>query len=278
MAKTSISARQCWIGGQRQETLSALVGRQSVDFLIKLHNLNQVRQYEGQQIRARICFSFLSLPQLLQVGQDLIQSLSSELNNQEYLLYSGNNKEKFFLRKNFIPPISFPILSIVQKWPQGVTMLLVPMIHIQIFSNFCNLRLELSWRLDFHNAGCLGPEKSLMAWCTRINSPDFCRNFPTCLDPEYQNAILRVLHRYWSGWTTWWPYHHAGTKQEAVYSLGDVSSMDLVVVGVLVFPIASLQRIQESHEVHCGDLEEEEKGHVAAGRTEDRNDPGLKEV
>ena len=49
-----------------------------------------------------------------------------------------------------------------------------------------------------------------------------------------------------------------------MYSLGDISSVDLVVIRVLVFSIAGLQCIQEGHEVGCGDLEKEEKDNMAS--------------
>lgn len=52
-------------------------------------------------------------------------------------------------------------------------------------------------------------------------------------------------------------YHHPCAEQEAVHRLGDVSRVDLVVVRVLVFPVACLQGLQETHQKHSGNLEEE---------------------
>ena len=42
-----------------------------------------------------------------------------------------------------------------------------------------------------------------------------------------------------------------------MHRLGDVSCVDLVVVRVLVLPVARLQRIQESHQKHSGNLQRE---------------------
>lgn len=61
-------------------------------------------------------------------------------------------------------------------------------------------------------------------------------------------------------------YHHPCAEQEAVDCLSNVSCVDLVVVRVLVFPIACLQSIQESHQKHSGNLQQE-GGNRAAWRS-----------
>lgn len=50
-------------------------------------------------------------------------------------------------------------------------------------------------------------------------------------------------------------YHHPCAEQEAMDCLGNICRVDLVVVRVLVLPIAGLQRIQESHQKHSGNLQ-----------------------
>lgn len=50
------------------------------------------------------------------------------------------------------------------------------------------------------------------------------------------------------------PYQHAGAEEEAVDGLGDVGSVDLVVVRVPVLPVAGLQRIQQRRQEDGGDL------------------------
>lgn len=50
-----------------------------------------------------------------------------------------------------------------------------------------------------------------------------------------------------------------------MYGLSDISSVDLVVIRVLVFSIASLQRVQEGHEVSCRYLEKDDKDNTASG-------------
>ena len=49
-------------------------------------------------------------------------------------------------------------------------------------------------------------------------------------------------------------HHHAGLEQQAVDSLRDVCGVDEVVVRVLVFAVAHLQRLNKRHQRRYGDL------------------------
>lgn len=51
-------------------------------------------------------------------------------------------------------------------------------------------------------------------------------------------------------------YHKSGAQQQAVQRLSDVSSVDVAVVGIAVFAVASLQGRQELCEARDGNLQQ----------------------